>query len=326
MSEETKDEKQEAKIEVPEEHKEKVTSFKINQDFIKKQVELQENLIRCLSPSMELIKSISPSLNIINDIANSPAIKSLALMQENLQKTYGNMFQGISNLILNLDLPNISQNLEKIKKLEKEYPWMESLLDFWEIGTAFKLGEALDETTREKFWEEIYNSSKEINFEDNFYNLLKQFSIKEDRKKIITEGYNNHKEGNFISSVSILSPQIEGIIWDIGVNKKLVEDKENSNNILAIDGKVIERLKGNKEAKWDLDSLLGHLFDKGENSRNFIYANQNEESFYKKIRSPIAHGRKTDFNTKENSSICILLILVILIKFMEEKDDTTKTK
>lgn len=323
MSEETKTEKQ--KIEVPEEHKEKIASFKINTDFIKKQVEFQENLIKSLSPSMELIKAVSPSLSIINNIANSPTIKGLVSMQENLQKTYGNMFNGISNLISNFDLPDLSKNLEKIKKLEKEYPWMESLLDFWEIGTAFKLGDALDETTRDKFWEEIYNSSKEKNFEDNFYNLLKQFSIKEDRKKIILEGYKNHKERNFISSVSILSPQIEGIIWEIGVNKKLVEDKENSSNVLAIDGKVIEKIKGNKEAKWDLDSLLSHLFDKGENSRNFIYTNQNEESFYKKIRSPIAHGRKVDFDTKENSSVCILLILVILIKFLEIKNDTTNT-
>ena len=184
------------------------------------------------------------------------------------------MFKGIFNALENV-------NLESAKKFQDKFPW----LDFLSIGLALRLGDLLEKESEGKVFEKLFNISCEKDFEDYLTKSFNEIPCLKKRLKIILEGYKQHKNKNFISSVSILSPQIEGIIWDIGVFEDVVQDEINSRKIIDKKGRVIYKIR-NKNIEWDLKHLILHLFGNEDPQTKYYY-----EVLYSSLRSPLAHGR-----------------------------------
>ena len=266
-------------------------SLKINKSFVKlitDQAKMREKIIL---PTINL-QEIIPKLDYSKLVSKIDYSK--------LMPDYSRMFKGIFDAVGNL-------NLASAKKFQDKFPW----LDFLSIGLGLKLGDVLEKESEKKVFEELFKVSCEEEFEEYFIVSLKNIPCLEKRLKIISEGYKQHKGKNFISSVSILSPQIEGIIWDIGVFEGVVQDEINSRKIIDKKGRVIYKIR-NKNIEWDLKHLILHLFGNEDPQTKYYY-----EVLYSSLRSPIAHGRETDFDKLENSVTCLLLIMAMIEKIKE---------
>jgi len=226
--------------------------------------------------------------------------------QEYLSKmfsgTYNNIFSALSNI-----------NLKGAKKFKEEFDW----LDFLSLGFALELGDLLQKDGRGKVFEKLNELLRGKDFENYLSEELERKKFLKSRKEIIIQGYLTHKSNDYVSSISILFPQIEGIIWDIGVDEKIVAPNENSCKIIDCNGKVIKRISGNKDIEWDLWNLMLHLFGDKDPQKRFY-----KEEFYKNERNPLLHGRKLNFGLV-NSVTALLLIfgLIEKIKDVETKNE-----
>jgi len=262
--------------------------IKINKKFVENYLQSIPNLEE-LIPKFDFSKIIPDYSKLIPKIDYSSLIPD-----------YSSMFKDIFSSLSKL-------NLKAAKKFNKEFPW----LGFLKLGFALELGEVLEKEGKTKVFEKLNELLKTGDFEKYLEEKLDKIKFMNKRKKIILAGYKFYKEGDYLASTSILIPQVEGVIWDLGIHKKLVSsEKEGDRRVIDCSENTI-KLKG-KIMEWDLLSLIDHLFNddlpKGEHLRKY---------FYSPIRTPVAHGRKINYDTLENSTTSLLMLYGLIEKINE---------
>lgn len=157
-----------------------------------------------------------------------------------------------------------------------------------------------------KAWEAL---EKWLDNKDSLDALRKQLvssSILNTRIDVIGMGFHSHHEGNYLCSISILLPQVEGLIWDLGVQLKLVDASTPfSTAKLDKNGSPVKDKKG-KIVSWKLCDLVSQIwkFPAFETRfRNKVYSSE--------FRHRIAHGRDISSFTKIKSTETILLVLCV---------------
>jgi len=262
--------------------------IKINNQFIKNYLQSIPNL-ESLIPKIDYSK-IFPKIDYSN------LIPDYSFM-------FKDIFSGLSKL-----------NIKAAKKFKKEFPW----LGFLKIGFAFELGEVLDKEGRAKVFSKLNDMLTGDDFEKYLKEKLDKIEFMKKRKKIILSGYKFHKNKDYLASTSILIPQVEGIIWEFGVYKKIISsEKEGDKRAIGCSGNII-KIRG-KEVEWDLLSLIDHLFDNSDPKGDHL-----REYFYSPIRTPVSHGRKIDYDTLENSTTALLMLYGLIEKINEIIENESK--
>ncbi len=199
----------------------------------------------------------------------------------------------------------ITEKSEKFDDFYEEFGWLEVI----SLSYASELENILISEGKEKVWEELNENIIKNVYDDRFLevNLIRK------RKHIISKALEHHINKDYISSIPLLLSQIEGIIWDLGVYKKFVEDKPNSNYKIEDNGNYALDINDEK-VKWRLGEILKYMF--GKDSKLVEHSEKNVYS--RKLRHPILHGRKIDYNDEQTSTSLLWFLITIVYKVKDE--------
>lgn len=129
--------------------------------------------------------------------------------------------------------------------------------------------------------------------------LIASNSLVNKRKPIIERGLRAHLEGDYVASVSILLPQVEGIIWDIGVTRGLVSPEPNS----------VKKAKGGGE--WGFHQLVDEIWKDAPFDSKYTRlfpAKVKDEYYSKTLRHSVLHGRDiSQFNKRRSTEVVMLI-------------------
>ena len=130
------------------------------------------------------------------------------------------------------------------------------------------------------------------------------------RLQILEKGLRAHAGGDYIVSISVLLPQVEGLIWDIGVAKGLVDPTPNSRVRLTKDGDpktYIDRKRKERIEKWGLPSLTREIW-----GYEMIKKKVEKDYYSESFRHSVLHGRNIDqFNRRRSTETVMILLSVI---------------
>jgi len=205
---------------------------------------------------------------------------------------------------------------EGFEEFEEEFGWLEAI----SMTYAFKLKDVLKQEGKEKVWEKLIEDLNDPEFLKEFKEDIRKVKLVDGRIHILNKGLEHHENKDYISSIPLLLSQIEGIIWDLGIYKKIVEPKPNSKYKIDINGNCVLDSRG-KRIEWRLGEILQYMF--GKKSK---FVNHTEDNVYsKELRHPVLHGRQTDYNEAQNSTMLVLLLLTIIEKVKDETRSKVQT-
>lgn len=147
-------------------------------------------------------------------------------------------------------------------------------------------------------------------------NLNRVFKILKDkfpkpRMEIIREAFEYHHKRNYSCSITLLLPQTEGILWDLGMKIGLVKKGYNSTKTTKKRKKII------KSDTWELHKLSKELFPKDKEDR--FHTIIVHEVFCEGFRNKILHGRNIyRGKEKEISRWRSTLLILTLWRLSEE--------
>ena len=107
------------------------------------------------------------------------------------------------------------------------------------------------ETVEEKLKNKYSTNDAFDDIEDRF----SQVDILNHRLSALSEAFEAHTQEKYFSSICLLYPQIEGIIWDIGVSKGFVKKGYNEKTKLDVNGDPVLGKDG-KPVRYDIRQLL----------------------------------------------------------------------
>lgn len=145
-------------------------------------------------------------------------------------------------------------------------------------------------------------------FEDQLHKPFQESSVLSRRWKSVEQALDAHRRRNYYVSVPALLAQVEGIIGDSLLLKKLVH-REGNELYLKENGKIKVGKKGDPVKATGLDSLIRHSKWKDDavlhGVADLITTQLAQE------RNGIMHGRKIDYGTAKLSVQGLLLLFVL---------------
>ncbi len=195
-------------------------------------------------------------------------------------------------------------NRKSFKELCEEWDWLEEI----SLKYFFELQNALEINGKEEVTKKLKNDINNVGFLKELEKEISENEFLKRRSHIILKAVERHKKGDYISSIPLLLAQIEGIFWDMGQAKGFVEKGENSTRKIDKNGNFILNKKKEPE-KWQLRELAKELF--GNHSK---LATKSSEIYSERLRHMVLHGRKTDYDNDLNSTILVLMLLMLLQK------------
>ncbi len=151
-------------------------------------------------------------------------------------------------------------------------------------------------------------------FEERLHQLFQQSSVLRRRWKIVAQAIRAHRRRDYCVSVPPLLAQVEGIIGDALILKKLVH-REGNELFLKENGKFKLNKKGERLNANGLNSLINH--SKWRNHATLQGVAELITSQLAKERNGIMHGRRVDYGTAKLSVQGLLLLLVLATMFVE---------
>lgn len=224
---------------------------------------------------------------------SDPLIRFQQIAQE-----IGKSFWKVSNLFSRIDF-------EGWEKFEQKFGWIE----FLSLGYALGLKDKFRQRGDKEVWNQLISDFRNTtSLKEYILKSIEQNKLVNRRKQILARAFEHHTNGDFVSSIPLLLSQIEGILWDMGVQQGIIENEYNSRNLLDGSGNLI--LKNGKPVGCVLEELTRRLFDPnsrfGEQVRGEVYTRH--------FRHPVLHGRKVDYANEEHSTMLILMVWVLLEK------------
>ena len=252
--------------------------FKTISERIKPQLEISQRIVEAIKPQLEISKriaeSIRPQLEISRIVSENLNIIGQSY-RDSLNKWFPPLFD--KDFLQNLSKIAKKYNSPEFKRFSKEWGWIinKKSIPFGDylFGLYQKHGKS---KFKDKFNRIFYHKS-------NLETILKDVKEKfPGRYHIIKEAFHLHSQKKYSSSIILMLPQVEGILWELGMKRKIVRRGYNS-----------EYLKGNKTQKIKLTNLSKKLFDK-DKFHNIIAVDIFAEGF----RNKVLHGRNI-YNNKE---------------------------
>ena len=155
---------------------------------------------------------------------------------------------------------------------------------------------------------EKYVTGSYAGFLNNPTNIEIKNKLISKREHIISTAITHHKNGDYISSIPLLLSQIEGVLWDYGVEKNKIKNEFNSRTIIDGNGKEILDENTKKPKQANLQLLLTLVFEGKSKFKEQLRDNVYTPNF----RNPILHGREISY-ADEQRSVWLLLLLFTLI-------------
>lgn len=155
----------------------------------------------------------------------------------------------------------------------------------------------------EEAWQEVEGWFDQKDALDEVKGRIAQSSIAKARLPVLERGLEAHLQSDYVASISILLPQVEGLIWDVGVQLHLVDNSHPLSEFkLNGQGKVILDKKG-KPVKWGMHDLVSAIWKYPPFEVRF-----KDKVYSGEFRHPILHGRDNTKFTKRKSVESILLL------------------
>ncbi len=246
-------------------------SDKQREEELLKSAKLMQTAMAPMIANMEAIsKVMQPTLRAIEAIRVNimPSLKII----ETWQKSFIPIFDKID--FNKLEAKAKEMKTMAFKKFIKEWGWLvnQKTINFGDycFGLYKKHG---DRGFKDKVNRWFYHTE---NLDTVLRDIDDKFPL---RHKIIHEGLDYHHKKNYSCSVTLLLPHAEGILWDLGMKKKLVRKGYNSKKKYVKYGKL-------NSNEWELSQLSKQLFPK-DKFHNIIV----KEIFCDGPRNKIIHGR-----------------------------------
>lgn len=254
--------------------------------------------------------------NLSNDGMQEKQKEELKVIISEVKKSQRKFIELSNQIRKNISIPINSIKTFKDEFWEdyfKEFGW----IDFIPAIFAIELSKLLAEEGQIKVWEELIDLIKGEKAKKLFYKEYPSLKFISKRLKIIEEAFENHEKENYLVSIPLFLTQIEGIVWDIGVSKGLV-DKDESRYKIDSNGERVKDKNG-EDIPWQTSDLIIKLF---KDSTCKIHR-KGTEIYSVKFRHPILHGRDANYydlpKSKEREATLILFLFVLLGKIKEEK-------
>jgi hypothetical protein len=164
------------------------------------------------------------------------------------------------------------------------------------------------------FTNSIAATTRHKNFEEQLHQLFQRSSVLRRRWKIVAQAICAHRRREYHISVPALLAQVEGIIGDALILKKLVH-REGNQLYLKENGKLKQGKNGDRVKATGLDSLIRHSKWKDDAVLNGVADLITTQLAGE--RNGIMHGRRVDYGTAKLSVQGLLLLLVLATMFVD---------
>jgi hypothetical protein len=262
---------------------------------------MPDKLIAQMSQFENSIKQVDLNLSLIN-LEVSAKLEALTLPYKRLQAVLNNFAintSAIFDAIKNIDYKGL-------KEFHEEFGWAEIL----PLAYAMDLKEVLKNKGKEAVWQQFIEDFRDDEVIKELLGEVSKHKIISKRNIIISKALNHHKNKDYISSIPLLLSQIEGILWDYGIEKKKIKDEFNCQILIDENGNEIIDNKLNKPKKAELQQLLTLVFDGESKFKEELRDNVYTSNF----RNPILHGREINYGEEQRSVWLLLLLFTLLDK------------
>lgn len=209
----------------------------------------------------------------------------------------------------------------------KEYGWL-GALPACMLDTCYNL---YKEEGPKAAWNELERFFQNRQVINEFLRCMGDSELMRARISIVTKGFDAHINGDFVSSIYILLPQVEGLIWDIGVKKGIVLATPNSRVKIDESGQPIIKInsKGKmQEIEWKFGELVSNIWASEKIPNPDVIQGYRDEDFSTKMggylysdefRHKILHGRDISIFSSRNSTLIIFCLISIYEKMDQLK-------
>lgn len=158
--------------------------------------------------------------------------------------------------------------------------------------------------------------SQSTEFEDQLDLLFQQHPLLARRWRIVQNGLHSHQCGDYISSIRVLMPEIDGIYGDMLLIRGRVREERKKLYALDTHGRW-ERIKNDKRRELhSLDYMIKHHGFTGEPVMERVV--QHLKMSFPQDRNPNLHGRIFRYDRPMLSIQLLLLLFVLAEEFLPE--------
>lgn len=282
---------------------------------LKLYVAFEEEIIKDTN-AREYLRENSTMTKSFEGIMNSvkPIFDQMHSMAENLvisMEPFNNIIKDINNNITSM--MNLFNDPE-FEKFSTQIHWMDPL----SLGVVFDCFSAYNEQGSDinAAWSKLFSYFHDNEFLKDVEEVIVQSDIVIPRKDIIRTGLKHHQNGDYVSSLSVLLPHAEGLIWELGVKKGLVEPCYNSKIKIKNGKRVLINKSGQARAQpeeWSLLDLVNAIWGTGQPTDEFR-DRYGQDIYSKNFRHVMLHGRDISQYSEKNSVMVILCLMCIGVK------------
>lgn len=278
--------------------------IKQQQEAITKIAKQTEAVTAIAEPALE---KIVKNLQIVNqqfsnfaeqllELDFSPIVKQVSLAQQVLRNV-----QSVIRPEFFDSLKRIREKYIEIEQSDFEYKWLNSVPFFFflQVYTAYEEG------GNNKATEYLMNALREESYIEELKTNLEHFDYYKQRKIIIDQALDAHKEGKYALSTPTLMTQIDGVFIQLALDLGVWEVQEKPTGV-----KVVTKKGGEKKIE-DIDDYFrdyyGRFMGKGS------------------VRVGVLHGTDIDYASNDKLSAKVIWILFEALNVIEKiKKDQQK--
>lgn len=271
-----------------------------------------ESISEMLTKAGLSIKSLDLNFNKIVGIGESISkfINPLIGIGASINSSIINL--GLSSSFFNhlIDINDLFGGLsyDEFQKFIEDFGWLELV----SLSYGVSLNKTYKESGNNGVWTKLIQDFSNNEFLESLKNECSNIQILSNRLKILNRAFYHHITKDFVSSVPLLLSQIEGLLWDMGIKEKIIENKTNSINLIDEKGNFILNKKG-KPLECSVEQLTSKLFGGNSELKKHI----SKKVYSEHLRHPILHGRKTNYDNEILSTMLILMLDMIIENIKE---------
>lgn len=254
------------------------------------------------------------------DAFSSTAAKAVSGLNEDLARAVASSIQPLDLSTLIPNLPDLTEAFRELAKARHGAAALDGAgfgysLTLWEMQFLIKLSDIAEQDRPTVIFLELRTITEGQEFEKELQSLFADPSILAKRWPAVREGVEDHRRARYFSSVSVLLPQIEGVINDI---------LTLADAVISVKSKFYERNADGTQGR-----QLKGLNSKSALAKNKANLNQDLAKFVTSSlvpeRNGILHGVDAGYGQSERSVHLMLVLLSLALAVAELEDDLKKT-
>lgn len=273
-----------------------------------------DTLAKAMASSITL-----PTLDLIDGLSSSAA-NAVGAIHRDLGRSIASLVQPLDLRTLIPNLPNFTDSFRRLAKARDGAVALEEAgfgytFALWEMQFLVDLSDIDPQDRAAVILSELRTITEGQEFENELQGLFAAPSILAKRWPAVREGVEDHRRGRYFASVSVLLPQIEGVVNDIltlvdvviPVKTRFYE--KNPDGTQGTELKGLDRKSALAKKKANLD----------ENLARFVASSLVPE------RNGILHGVDAGYGEGERS-VHLMLVLLSLALAVAQLEDDIKTR